>query len=162
MNWREAMLYATYLVEKSKWSRTIYTYQKACIMCMIPECDLSSSELKTIDNLMTDAPKYKQRIAGKSLPMEKFACKKTLRYFSQKKKLPLPAIELMYLWNLFKILKNHFQLADNLLKIIDNELIENDTINNIHRHYDADNHALVLMLKGACLRQMNSPLQSMK
>ena len=29
-----------------------------------------------------------------------------------------------------------------------------------HREFDADNHALLLLLKGASLRQMQSPLQA--
>lgn len=59
----------------------MYTYQKASLMCMLDPRDLTSSEKKTIDQLMHEVPKYKQRIAGKSLPMEKFACKRAERFF---------------------------------------------------------------------------------
>lgn len=111
--------------------------------------------------LFSDAPKYKQRIAGKSLPMEKFAVKKTERFFAQQRQLTLPCIELMYLWNTFKILGKHFTLGDNILKLIDKALLDLDTKQNASK-YDADNRALILLLKGACLRQMRSPLQSMK
>lgn len=51
MNWTEANLYATYLVEGSKWSRTIYSYQKATIMCMRGS-DLSVADLGVITTLM--------------------------------------------------------------------------------------------------------------
>lgn len=108
-----------------------------------------------------DAPKYKQRIAGKSLPMEKFAIKKTERFFTQQRQLTLPCIELMYLWNTFKILGKHFTLGDNILKLIDKALNDMDIKPNASK-YDADNRALILLLKGACLRQMKSPMQSMK
>ncbi len=37
-------------------------------------------------------PQSIQRIAGKSLPIEKFAMKKALRYFDQGKRLTLPGI----------------------------------------------------------------------
>lgn len=52
LDWREATLFATYLVERSKWSRTIYTYQKAVIMMMINPNEMSKTELDTIDQLM--------------------------------------------------------------------------------------------------------------
>lgn len=81
LDFREAILYSSYLVENSKWSRTMYSYQKASLMLMLDPRDLSSSEKRTIDQLMRDVPLYKQRIAGKSLPMEKFAVKRAERFF---------------------------------------------------------------------------------
>lgn len=159
LDWREATLYATYLVENSKWSQTIYTYQKSVLMMMIEPVELTGSELKTIESLMRDLPLYKQRIAGKSLPMEKFAIKKSERYFSQDKQLLLPAIELMYVWNLFKILGKHYHLADGIYQLIENA--RKNLIDEKSKYY-TDNLALMLLLKGACLRQMNSPLQALK
>lgn len=163
LDWREAILFSTYLVENSKWSRTMYTYQKASLMCMLNPKELSSSEKRTITTLMQEVPVYKQRIAGKSLPMEKFACRRSERFLTTGT-LILPAIELMFLWNLFKILGKHFQLAEGVYKLIEktlttfNEADANDPI----RKYETDNRALLLLLKGACLRHMKSPLQSMK
>lgn len=160
LDWREAILYASYLVENSKWSRTIYTYQKAVIMLMIQN-QLSPTEHKTVEQLMRDAPQYKQRIAGKSLPMEKFAVKKTERYFTQNKYLVLPVLELMYVWNMFKVLGKNFMVAEGIFKIIEKELTELEANKDNGKFY-ADNKALVLLLMGACLRQMKSPLQAIK
>lgn len=106
-------------------------------------------------------PQYKQRIAGKSLPMEKFTIKKAERFFAEKKSLVLPAIELMYLWNAFKILGKHFHLADNVFKLIEKSQRELDARTE-HSKYDVENRALILLLKGACLRQMKSPLQALQ
>lgn len=52
LDWREAEIYATLLCEHSKWSRTIYTYQRAAVMLMRDRNELSPAELQTIDNLM--------------------------------------------------------------------------------------------------------------
>jgi len=70
---------------------------------------------------MTQAPTFKQRIAGKSLPMEKFVIKKTERYFAQKKNLVLPVFELMYMWNLFRIIGKRQDLILNIFKRIEEE-----------------------------------------
>jgi len=72
-----------------------------------------------IATCIRDVPKYKQRIAGKSLPMEKFAVKKSQRFFSQNNRLFMPAIELLYLWNLFNVFGKRKSLCDNLYRMID-------------------------------------------
>lgn len=109
-------------------------------------------------------PKYKQRIAGKSLPMEKFACKKSERYFNQGNKLVLPVLELMFLWNLFKVLNKNGVLASKVYRLIEKTETElngqQSTATTPTDKYDVDNKCLVLLLKGACLRQMNSPQQA--
>lgn len=160
LDWREAEMFATLLCQNSKWSRTIYTYQRAAVMLM-RQGELDAAEMATVENLMREAPQYKQRIAGKSLPMEKFTIKKTERFFAQKNRLILPAIELMYLWNCFKILGKRFQLADGVYRLIENALEEYESRTEKSK-YDADNRALLLLLKGACLRQMKSPMQSLR
>lgn len=109
----------------------------------------------------SEVPQYKQRIAGKSLPMEKFTIKKADRFFAEKKSLVLPAIELMYLWNAFRILGKHFHLADNVFKLIEKSERELDERHDRSK-YDVENRALILLLKGACLRQMKSPLQALQ
>ncbi|KAH0951255.1 hypothetical protein HN011_011384 [Eciton burchellii] len=150
--WSKALAYATMLEEESNWSRTTYLYQKAAIMLM------QTSDLWTVDNLMTKVPTFKQRIAGKSLPMEKFVIKKTERYFAQKHCLILPAFELMYVWNLFRIIGKRQDLILNIFKKIEEE--EKEFHKMPKNEFYADNEALLLLLKGACLRQMKHPLQA--
>jgi Protein of unknown function (DUF3808) len=163
LDWHEAILYATYLLDRSKWSRTMYTYQKASLMCMLDAKDLPLSDKRTISNLMQEVPVFKQRIAGKSLPMEKFAIRRSNRYL-EAGFLVLPAIELMYLWNLFKIIGKHFRLAEGVFKSIEKTLTALDESGPCDpiRMFETDNRALLLLLKGSCLRHMKSPLQAMK
>lgn len=70
----------------------------------------------------SDVPKYKQRIAGKSLPMEKFAVKKSQRFLNQNNRLFMPAVELLYLWNLFNVFGKRKSLCDNLYRLIDKNI----------------------------------------
>lgn len=155
--WNKAIMYATMLANESNWSRTIYLYQKAAILLM-QKPPTGSEEKQLIDSLMMQVPTYKQRIAGKSLPMEKFVIKRTERYFAQKKNLILPIFELMYVWNLFRIIGKRQDLILNIFKRIEETERELKTASK--NEYYADNKALLLLLKGACLRQMQHPLQS--
>ncbi|XP_065165707.1 tetratricopeptide repeat protein 39B-like [Atheta coriaria] len=159
-DWKEALVYSNYLLEGSRWSRTMYSYQKAALMIMQDE-ELSNTDRVVVHNLMKDVPKYKQRIAGKSLPMEKFAIRKAERFFNQSETLILPVIELMFLWNLFKLLRKSFNMAEKVLKLIEKAL-RNLTYSVPLNKYDNDNRAMLLLLKGACLRQMASPLQALE
>lgn len=50
MDWKEALVYASNLLKSSKWSRTIYGYQKISVLLMMPS--LSSDEKEEI-NILT-------------------------------------------------------------------------------------------------------------
>lgn len=160
-NWNEAQVYATYLLEESKWSKTMYSYQKASIMLMNDEDSLSDKDREIIVGLMQDVPKWKQRIAGKSLPMEKFAIKKASRYADQGNRLILPALEMLYMWNYFKIISKKWELCDTIYRIIDKAQVRFDECpNKFGTQFVSDNKALILLLKGACLRHMQKPFQA--
>jgi hypothetical protein len=58
--------------------------------------------------------------------MEKFVVKKTERFFAQKKMLVLPAVELLYVWNFFKVLGKKRELIQNMYKIIEKALAKLD------------------------------------
>lgn len=92
-----------------------------------------------MEELLRTTPEYKQRLAGKSLPMEKFVIRKTERFFAQKKFLILPGIELVYMWNLFKTLKNKWSLAENIFKLVDKTLKEFEQTKKYSSEFDADN-----------------------
>lgn len=155
--WNQAAMFAGHLAEESHWSRTIYLYQRAAIL-MMQNPSVQSEEKQTIDTLMMQAPTFKQRIAGKSLPMEKFVIKKTERYFAQKKSLVLPIFELMYVWNLFRIVGKRQDLMLNMFKVI--EEAEKKLVKTSKTEFHADNEALLSLLKGACLRQLKHPLSA--
>jgi hypothetical protein len=91
----------------------------------------------------------------------------------QKKNLVLPAVELMFLWNTFRALKNNSRLADNVLRMIEKAQKSPIGMQKPQQkewkssvsyffadssEFKYDNEALLLMLQGACLRQMDKPL----
>lgn len=68
--------------------------------------------------MVRKASYYKQRIAGKSLPMEKFMIRRCARYQAQGGRLVLPAVELLCLWNMFPILAKNERGVHNVLKVL--------------------------------------------
>lgn len=51
LDWSETYKYASLLLKESKWSRTIYGYQKSSVLLMIDE-ELTSEQQKEIDTIM--------------------------------------------------------------------------------------------------------------
>ncbi|KAI4788581.1 hypothetical protein KUCAC02_035766 [Chaenocephalus aceratus] len=104
--WQQAYLYADLLCQESRWSKAIYVYQKAAILSML-------TEEEQVEGL-------KQRLAGKSIPTEKFAVRKSRRY---KAASPIPwssphwyANEMMYVWNGFTIVGKRADSTEALLR----------------------------------------------
>lgn len=159
MKWREASLHANKLINESSWSKTIYTYSQAALLLQLGDNRLTSSEKQRCGQLMSNAPKHKQRIAGKSLPMEKFVIKRCLRYTAQGGRLLLPGIELLCLWNLFPVLAKNTRKIQAILRTIERarERVEANTRNYWMGPYEADNRALLRYLHGSCLSAMNLP-----
>lgn len=151
--WTISMKYAEILSEQSKWSKVMYLYQKAAFLLMLEESD---SLKKHVSEVLENVPKFKQKIAGKSLPMEKFAIEKCARYFSQNNRLIVPGYELQYLWNHFNIMSKSDGLLQPILVDLEEKLSKISSIesNEKIRKYPfyADDYCLLLLLKGACLR----------
>ena len=68
---------------------------------------------------MENIPKWKQRIAGKSIPLEKFAVYKAQKFIEQGNYLVLPGIELIYVWNGFKILDQSSSLIEPIFELVE-------------------------------------------
>ncbi|OXB81740.1 UNVERIFIED_CONTAM: hypothetical protein H355_010301 [Colinus virginianus] len=158
-NWLQAYRYADLLSKESRWSKAIYVFQKAAILCMLPEDELKSTG-EDIVSLFRQVDGLKQRIAGKSIPTEKFAVRKARRYASsQPVKLILPALEMMYVWNGFAIVGKRADLTENLLVTIEKEetALKNETS---HSEYYMDDVCMLQLLKGLCLKHLGRLMQA--
>jgi len=98
----------------------MYGYLKAAALCMVQK-DLTKEELHEQKELMDNLPRWKQRIAGKSLPMEKFAVRKAERFSKQGGRLMLPALELIYVWNGFRIIGQQYSLVEPFYALVAEE-----------------------------------------
>lgn len=158
--WREALQQASTLLEQSRWSPCLYSYLKAAYYCML-QGDLTGAELADQRELMAAVPGLKQRIAGKSLPMEKFAIRKAERWTKQGGRLTLPGLELVYLWNGFTILGLHYQMVEKFFVIIEQEMAgmeEKRGKTGSQEQFQLEDDCLLLLLKGMCLKYMSAPL----
>uniref|UniRef100_A0A671SHM7 Tetratricopeptide repeat protein 39B n=1 Tax=Sinocyclocheilus anshuiensis TaxID=1608454 RepID=A0A671SHM7_9TELE len=153
--WREAYRYADLLCRESRWSKAIYMYQKAAILSMMSEEELKTTGEDVVE-LFRQVEGLKQRLAGKSIPTEKFAIRKSRRYSSATPvKLVIPALEMMYVWNGFTIVGKRADTTESLLITI--ERAEEQ----LHpSEFHPDDQCLVQMLKGLCLKYLGRLLQA--
>lgn len=133
MDWDKAAYYSDLLREQSKWSPASYTYQYGTFLYtkLIEDersglCKKESSEFKDrlgeICSIIRKVPGLRVRIAGKTIPAEKFAITRSEKFFGQNNRLTLPALEFLYIWNVFVTLKNSPQQVEKLLVRIESEI----------------------------------------
>ncbi|XP_069818081.1 tetratricopeptide repeat protein 39B [Dendropsophus ebraccatus] len=158
-DWLKAYHYADLLCKESKWSKAIYVFQKAAILSMLPE-DAAKTTGEDIVALFRQVEGLKQRIAGKSIPTEKFAVRKSRRYAAANPvKLVLPALEMMYVWNGFTIVGRRSDLTESLLVTIEKAEAALQNEKN-PTEYFGDDQCLVQLLKGLCLKHLGRLLQA--
>uniref|UniRef100_A0A3B3DZE3 Tetratricopeptide repeat protein 39B n=1 Tax=Oryzias melastigma TaxID=30732 RepID=A0A3B3DZE3_ORYME len=157
--WQQAYRYADLLCRESRWSKAIYVYQKAAILSMMSAEELERTG-EDLGALFRSVEGLKQRLAGKSIPMEKFAVRKSRRYkASNPVPLVIPALEMMYVWNGFSIVGKRADLTESLLVTI--ERVEQQLQNDPNpTEYHPDDSCLVQMLKGLCLKYLGRFLQA--
>ncbi|XP_040892474.1 tetratricopeptide repeat protein 39B-like [Toxotes jaculatrix] len=158
-NWKEAYRYADLLCKESKWSQAIYVFQKASILSMLPEEEVTKLGENVVE-LFRQVEGLRLRIAGKSIPTEKFAAKKAQRYASSNPvKLVVPALEMMYVWNGFTIVGKRPELTESILTTLEKaeEQLRDDPNPS---EYHLDDQCIVQLLKGLCLRQLGRLVQA--
>ncbi|XP_013863222.1 tetratricopeptide repeat protein 39B isoform X3 [Austrofundulus limnaeus] len=158
-NWMEAYRYVDLLCRENKWSQATYVFQKAAILSMLPEEEVTKLG-ENIVTLFRQVDGLRIRLAGKSIPTEKFAAKKAQRYSSVNPgKLVVPALEMMYVWNGFKVVGKRPDLTENILSTLDKaeEQLQN---NPAPSEYHLDDLCVVQLLKGLCLTQLGRLVQA--
>ncbi|CAE7220587.1 unnamed protein product [Rhizoctonia solani] len=132
--WKESAQCWKQMRDTAKWSKAstsnlhaVYAYGRAA--CLLQAGNLSPEEQTEVDTLMSEVPTLRQRIAGKSIPLEKYVARKAERYTTEKT-LVAPAIELAYMLQATykttdKALKKH---VDTLKALRDSPLTKQDDI----------------------------------
>ncbi|XP_019961953.1 tetratricopeptide repeat protein 39A isoform X1 [Paralichthys olivaceus] len=146
--WKMAYFYADLLSQESRWSKAMYVYMKAAYLSMLPKEEARPFGEDEVE-LFRQVPTFKQKIAGKSPPTEKFAIRKARRYkASCPVRLPVPVLEMMYMWNGFSMISKRPELTEGLMQtLLDAERSLQESPEN---EYSVDDRCLIHLLKGLC------------
>ncbi|XP_062306162.1 tetratricopeptide repeat protein 39A isoform X1 [Osmerus eperlanus] len=151
-HWKMAYFYADLLSKENTWSKATYAYMKGAYLSMLSkeECQpFGESEVA----LFRQVHGLKQKIAGKSLPTEKFAIRKARRYLSESPiAVPAPPLEMMYIWNGYTVIGKHKDLTEGMLKTLDEAQSKLDC--GPKTEFSIDDQCLVSLLKGLCLKHL--------
>ncbi|XP_062509254.1 tetratricopeptide repeat protein 39B-like isoform X2 [Corticium candelabrum] len=148
-DWENAAHFSDLTYQKSRWSKTTCLYQKAAFLSMLRDPGEPVDDL--VIEMMREVPKHKQRIAGKSIPVEKFAIHKAEKCLAQGNRLMLPGLEILYVWNGFTVLAQCPGLLESVLCKLDAALQYLRSDSSSRTGY-LDDLCLVQLLRGICLR----------
>ncbi|KAJ7400404.1 Tetratricopeptide repeat protein 39A [Pitangus sulphuratus] len=150
--WKMAFFYADLLSKENTWSKATYIYMKAAYLSMFGPDDCSpfgDSEAE----LFRIVPSLKLKIAGKSLPTEKFAIRKARRYLSSNPvPLPVPPLEMMYIWNGYAVIGKCPNLTEGMLETLIEA--EEALARSPATELLADDRCVIKLLKGLCLKHL--------
>uniref|UniRef100_A0A672NIZ0 Tetratricopeptide repeat protein 39B n=1 Tax=Sinocyclocheilus grahami TaxID=75366 RepID=A0A672NIZ0_SINGR len=146
--WREAYRYADLLCRESRWSKAIYMYQKAAILSMMSEEELKTTGEDVVE-LFRQVEGLKQRLAGKSIPTEKFAIRKSRRYTSA----TISGLMDTVLIHNIKCKKVSVRVIGFIINSVC--VCVSDP-----SEFHPDDQCLVQMLKGLCLKYLGRLLQA--
>ncbi|XP_048848293.1 tetratricopeptide repeat protein 39A [Brienomyrus brachyistius] len=154
--WKMAYFYADLLSQESRWSKAMYVYMKAACLSMLPEDEVRPFGENEVE-LFRQVPTFKQKIAGKSPPTEKFAIRKARRYkTSCPTRLPVPVLEMMYMWNGFTMIRSRPDLTRGMMETLvdaDRALQDRPVT-----EYSVDDSCVIQLLKGMCLKNDHQTL----
>ncbi|KAF9555191.1 hypothetical protein CPC08DRAFT_737445 [Agrocybe pediades] len=98
----ESLRYWRDLEREATWSKAIYSYGMAVCLLEISKTEEDPEKKKEniaeAAKLMERVPGLRQKIAGKSIPLEKFVSRKARKFSGQNNRLCLPALELAYIF----------------------------------------------------------------
>ncbi|EJF58913.1 hypothetical protein BD309DRAFT_970426 [Dichomitus squalens] len=107
------------LAAEASWSKSTYTYGVAVCLLQIG----GEKHTEEISNLMERVPALRKRIAGKSIPLEKFVARKARKFQQQGGRLALSALEFAYLFlGIAHAPRNVLQ--KRMLPLVDEQLTE--------------------------------------
>ncbi|EPQ25627.1 uncharacterized protein PFL1_06807 [Pseudozyma flocculosa PF-1] len=156
--WQQAYENFKIMAEENNWSKAVYNYGRAATLYESAQGQ-DASKLEDAAELFGKVPGLTQKIAGKSIPMEKFVARKAKK-FNAYNRLLLPGLEFSYVYH---CLSNapRFVLADDALVLVSDALAELHDVEDPSRYYSGEEYyddlALAHFLRGVCLKFIAYP-----
>ncbi|THH26374.1 hypothetical protein EUX98_g7819 [Antrodiella citrinella] len=144
----------THLEAEATWSKATYTYGMAVCLSQL------GGEKRTAEaaRLMALVAGRRQRIAGKSIPLEKYVARKARKFLDQGNRLALPALEFGYFHQCIGraprkvVFEKLLPLVEDTLKKL--KVHEGDPKQYEGGHGYWEDMCLALFLQGVCLRYL--------
>lgn len=144
--WKETARDFAVLAEENNWSKAVYTYAGAA--ALYQSGDAASRERAS--EMFAHVPSLTQKIAGKSIPLEKFVARKARKMIDQGY-LTLPCMEFAYVCHCYTT-ASYRSLSQVLLPLAEKALAENEGVPD-----HGDDVCLAHFLRGVILRNMAYP-----
>lgn len=158
--YQEAADYFGILLAENEWSKGIYAYIRAVLLYEVDKVKHKAE----IADLLHKVPTYMKKIAGKSIPLEKFVARKARKYFLQEERLLFPVLEILYIWNGFDLIPDHrlrllVEELEHVLCDLDKQQEEEKKANGNEIPYSTfyDDLCLVRFFKGLATRELAYP-----
>ena len=142
------------LVKECPWSPSMFAYIHACFLSMQAEQQDSPDLWTKVNTYFRRAIKLKRTFGGKRAFHEKLVCDKAKIFVENPSRVVLAPLDLMYLWNTFKIAARNPDCLPNILAKIEEKLQDHT------READVETYAYLTFMKGICYSHSNLPLMA--
>ncbi|KAI9476598.1 MAG: hypothetical protein EXX96DRAFT_577717 [Benjaminiella poitrasii] len=140
-NWQEAYKCYTILQKESNWSKAVYYYLQAISLYTLSTSsnNLDEKEKKKqreeASEMMRKVSGARQKIAGKSIPLEKFVARKARKFIAQENRLIFADLEALVAFSAFE-----FMSVNELYKNLKRTNAEIDRLTHETKHQEALNY----------------------
>ncbi|KAJ7747850.1 hypothetical protein B0H16DRAFT_1554834 [Mycena metata] len=148
------------LEKEATWSKSIYSYGMAVCLLESTAGDAAAKKARHEEarKLMERVPTLRQKIAGKSIPLEKFVARKARKFLAQNGRLALPALEISYVF--LAIARAPRRIVEKHLLPSVRALLATLSEPGTEKSYGSgywDDYCLARFLEGVCLRYVAFP-----
>ncbi|SPO23054.1 uncharacterized protein UTRI_01732 [Ustilago trichophora] len=163
--WKEAHDQFTILAEENNWSKAVYNYGRAsnlyehAVQSSTNDGAQAALAIKEAGEIFHKVPGLTQRIAGKSIPMEKFVARKSKK-FTTYNRLLLPGLEFAYVYHCLSNAPRYI-LCDEALVMVSEALADLHDVEDPSQYHSGEEYyddlCLAHFLRGVCLKFIAVP-----